>query len=51
MGNYPNIRLFKTIDDLVAAIVSVVQSNDHVLFMSNGSFSGIHQIIEDRLNS
>ncbi|PHR50915.1 MULTISPECIES: UDP-N-acetylmuramate:L-alanyl-gamma-D-glutamyl-meso-diaminopimelate ligase [Cycloclasticus] len=51
MGNYPNIRLFKTIDDLVAATVSVVQSNDHVLFMSNGSFSGIHQIIEDRLNS
>jgi UDP-N-acetylmuramate: L-alanyl-gamma-D-glutamyl-meso-diaminopimelate ligase len=51
MGNYPNIRLFKTIDDLVAATVSVVRSNDHVLFMSNGSFSGIHQIIEDRLNS
>ena len=46
---YANIQTFKSIDELVNVITSEAEANNHVLFMSNGGFSGIHQKVEDLL--
>ncbi|MEI5640427.1 MULTISPECIES: UDP-N-acetylmuramate:L-alanyl-gamma-D-glutamyl-meso-diaminopimelate ligase [unclassified Pseudoalteromonas] len=35
-------QCFKSIDDIVAAVVAKQSSNTHVLIMSNGGFAGIH---------
>ena len=50
MENYAKVSIFKTIEALVEAIVATVEPNDHLLFMSNGGFSGIHQTVENMLN-
>jgi UDP-N-acetylmuramate: L-alanyl-gamma-D-glutamyl-meso-diaminopimelate ligase len=46
---YPNIQTFRLIDELVTAITSKAGPGNHVLFMSNGGFSEIHQQVEDVL--
>ena len=46
---YANIQTFRSIDELVNVITSEAEADNHVLFMSNGGFSGIHQKVEDLL--
>jgi UDP-N-acetylmuramate: L-alanyl-gamma-D-glutamyl-meso-diaminopimelate ligase len=42
-------RDVKTIDELVEQIASAARAGDHVVFMSNGGFGGIHQKMINRL--
>jgi len=49
MEQFPTVQLFKTMPSLIEAIEKEAKANDHVLFMSNGGFGGIHQLVEDRL--
>ncbi len=49
MEQFPTVQLFKTMPSLIVAIEKEAKANDHVLFMSNGGFGGIHQLVEDRL--
>lgn len=49
LENYPAIRLFKTMQALIEAIVLVATPGDHIVFMSNGGFGGIHQAVETLL--
>lgn len=47
--NYPTVRRFNALQSLIDALVLEIKPNDHILFMSNGSFGGIHQTVEDLL--
>jgi len=49
-GHYSTVKVFKKMEALVDAVMAEVRPNDHVLFMSNGGFGGVHQTIEDLLN-
>ncbi len=44
-------QLYQNIDNLVDGVKSLAQSGDHVVIMSNGSFSGVHQRLIDSLGS
>ena len=33
----------KSIDELVAQVVSAAQAGDHIVCMSNGGFGGVHE--------
>lgn len=46
-----NIRVITTIDGILDVLKSTAKAGDHLVFMSNGSFSGIHQKVEDMLRS
>ena len=48
---YPRVRIYNTMERLIEAIDTSLQEGDHVLFMSNGGFGGIHQTVEDLLTS
>ena len=50
IGRYSTVKVFKTMEALVEAVMAEMRPNDHVLFMSNGGFGGVHQTIEDLLN-
>jgi len=50
METHVNVSVFKTMEALAEAIIATVKPNDHVLFMSNGGFGGIHQTVENMLN-
>jgi UDP-N-acetylmuramate-alanine ligase len=39
---FPYTTLFRSLDELVAAIAAEARDGDHVLVMSNGGFGGIH---------
>ncbi len=41
--SHVEVRLFKSVEDIVEAVASEVKPSDHVLVMSNGGFGGIHQ--------
>lgn len=43
--------LHRSIDDVVAQLVSQSKSGDHIVVMSNGGFGGIHQKILDALDN
>ena len=43
------VNLYKNMDDLLHAIVSNAQPGDHILMMSNGSFGGIHELLQQQL--
>ncbi len=43
--------IFESVEEIVEYIVNHVQSNDLVLFMSNGAFGGIHDLLIERLSS
>lgn len=45
------VRLFDSIDSLVAAILEQATAGDHLLVMSNGGFQGIHQRLLDGLSA
>ena len=44
-----NIHLINDIEQLVTEIVSLAKPNDHILIMSNGGFSDIHNILLQQL--
>jgi UDP-N-acetylmuramate: L-alanyl-gamma-D-glutamyl-meso-diaminopimelate ligase len=50
LEQYANVQIYKTMETLIEAILSMVQADDHILFMSNGGFGGIHQTVEDQLS-
>jgi UDP-N-acetylmuramate: L-alanyl-gamma-D-glutamyl-meso-diaminopimelate ligase len=35
-------QIGKTVDEVIAQVVTAAQAGDHVLCMSNGGFGGIH---------
>ncbi|MEW5012172.1 MAG: UDP-N-acetylmuramate:L-alanyl-gamma-D-glutamyl-meso-diaminopimelate ligase [Cycloclasticus sp.] len=45
----PNVQVHTSLEGLIDALLSLLQADDHVVFMSNGGFSGIHQTVEDLL--
>lgn len=45
-----SIKLFTSIDALVEKIKTIVEPEDHIVVMSNGSFQGIHKKIADALS-
>ncbi|ORU90608.1 MAG: UDP-N-acetylmuramate:L-alanyl-gamma-D-glutamyl-meso-diaminopimelate ligase [Cycloclasticus sp. symbiont of Poecilosclerida sp. M] len=51
IDEFPMIKLFTSIDELVEKISSMAEAGDHIVFMSNGSFSGVHQRVEERLKT
>lgn len=36
-------RLCNSVDDIIADIIGMMQTNDHIIIMSNGGFDGLHQ--------
>lgn len=44
-------ELHRNIDSLIDGVKSLVQSGDHIVIMSNGSFSGVHQRLIDSLGN
>jgi len=48
---YPQVETYNTMAGLVDALIESLQTGDHVLFMSNGGFGGIHQQVEDLLSN
>jgi UDP-N-acetylmuramate: L-alanyl-gamma-D-glutamyl-meso-diaminopimelate ligase len=44
-----NVSVYHTLDDIVAALASASRPGDHLVFMSNGSFGGIHLKTESAL--
>jgi UDP-N-acetylmuramate: L-alanyl-gamma-D-glutamyl-meso-diaminopimelate ligase len=47
MGN--RAQTAPNVDALAQKVLSVVQSGDHIVCMSNGGFGGIHQKLADAL--
>ena len=50
IGRYSTVKVFKKMEELVGAVMAEIRPNDHVLFMSNGGFGGIHKAIENLLS-
>ncbi|MGH8560181.1 MAG: UDP-N-acetylmuramate:L-alanyl-gamma-D-glutamyl-meso-diaminopimelate ligase [Methylococcales bacterium] len=46
-----NIRVINTIDDMLQILKNELRSGDHVVFMSNGSFFGIHEKLQAMLHN
>ena len=36
-------RLCNSVDDMITDIIGMMQTNDHIIIMSNGGFDGLHQ--------
>jgi len=49
LGNKVNIMY--NIDKIVSTVAKFAEAGDHILIMSNGSFSGIHQKLIEQLSS
>ncbi|MGB1649166.1 MAG: UDP-N-acetylmuramate:L-alanyl-gamma-D-glutamyl-meso-diaminopimelate ligase [Cycloclasticus sp.] len=49
LENYSHVNVCTTMDSLIETIVSMVESGDHLLFMSNGGFGGVHHRVEKAL--
>ncbi len=45
------VKVMDSIDDIVKTVASLAEIGDHVLIMSNGSFSGLHQKLIEQLSS
>lgn len=43
------VKVMKSIDDIVSAVAGLSEAGDHILIMSNGSFSGLHQKLIENL--
>jgi UDP-N-acetylmuramate: L-alanyl-gamma-D-glutamyl-meso-diaminopimelate ligase len=44
-----NVQILHSLDDILAKLVDTAQPGDHLVFMSNGSFGGIHSKAEEAL--
>jgi len=47
---YSQVQIYNTMEGLIDGLMALIGAGDHVLFMSNGGFGGIHQKVEDLLN-
>ena len=45
------VNVMHNIDNIVNSVASLAEANDHILIMSNGSFSGLHQKLIEKLSS
>jgi UDP-N-acetylmuramate: L-alanyl-gamma-D-glutamyl-meso-diaminopimelate ligase len=45
------VEVSPSVDAIVAEVVQVARSGDHILVMSNGGFGGIHQKLLDKLSA
>ena len=45
------VNVMKNIDNIVSTVASLAEANDHILIMSNGNFSGLHQKLIEELSS
>jgi UDP-N-acetylmuramate: L-alanyl-gamma-D-glutamyl-meso-diaminopimelate ligase len=43
------VKIMQSIDDIVSSVAKLAEAGDHILIMSNGSFSGLHQKLIERL--
>ncbi len=50
VSNKQAIDIHKSMRELVDSLLRILEPGDHVLFMSNGSFGGIHQVVEQHLS-
>jgi len=46
-----NTRVFNSVEQIIAHILSIVKPGDHILIMSNGAFGGIHKKLAAALNN
>ena len=46
-----DLRVLKTLDEIIDLLIQWSRPGDHIVFMSNGSFGGIHERVEKRLTS
>lgn len=51
MLQYADISIFHSINTLVDRIVHEAGPGDHIVFMSNGGFSGIHRLVEEGIKA
>jgi len=49
LGNKVNVM--QSIDNIATTVASLAEANDHILIMSNGNFSGLHQKLIEKLSS
>ncbi|MBQ0724185.1 MAG: UDP-N-acetylmuramate:L-alanyl-gamma-D-glutamyl-meso-diaminopimelate ligase [Cycloclasticus sp.] len=49
LEGHAHVQCFNKLQSLIEALVMDVKPNDHILFMSNGSFGEIHLTVEDLL--
>ena len=49
VANEDRISVIPSLDEIVARLVGECRSGDHLVFMSNGSFGGIHRKVEEAL--
>jgi UDP-N-acetylmuramate: L-alanyl-gamma-D-glutamyl-meso-diaminopimelate ligase len=45
------VKVMDNIDNIVSSAASLAEAGDHILIMSNGSFSGLHQKLIEKLSS
>ncbi|WP_340123490.1 UDP-N-acetylmuramate:L-alanyl-gamma-D-glutamyl-meso-diaminopimelate ligase [Methylobacter svalbardensis] len=46
-----NIEIYPSLDDIIARLKSEARNKGHFVLMSNGSFGGIYQRLQDELNA
>ncbi|QSA96715.1 UDP-N-acetylmuramate:L-alanyl-gamma-D-glutamyl-meso-diaminopimelate ligase [Methylococcus sp. EFPC2] len=46
-----NVSVFSSLDDIATRLASDARPGDHLVFMSNGSFGGLHGKVEEALRS
>lgn len=46
-----NIHTLRSIDDIVATVSALAVPKDHILIMTSGNFSGLHQKLSQRLSA
>lgn len=51
LDEYPAIHVISNIDEMIDKVVLMAEVNDHLLFMSNGGFGGIHEKVEALLTN
>jgi UDP-N-acetylmuramate: L-alanyl-gamma-D-glutamyl-meso-diaminopimelate ligase len=44
-------RVMDSIENIVNTVASLAEAGDHILIMSNGDFSGLHQMLIEKLSS
>lgn len=49
MFDYPSLRVFHNLGDLLAELTALARPGDHWVFMSNGSFGNIHALALEKL--
>lgn len=51
VDGYANVGIMRSLDEIVQWLTGECRPGDHLIFMSNGSFGGIHRKVEDALKA